>query len=77
MVVPLSPQPEALKLNWDAIYLGNFLLERTKQHLLLYSEIMDLFMVHQVKIYILSNLLLQILIPCYLDLFVIIECPKR
>jgi len=38
---------------------------------------MDLFMAHQVKIYILSNLLLEIFISSYLDLFVKIECPKR
>jgi hypothetical protein len=26
MVLPLGPQPEALKLHRDAIFLGNFLL---------------------------------------------------
>jgi hypothetical protein len=48
-------------------------LEGTKRQLLLYSEIADLFMVHQVKIYIFPNLLLQVLISSYLDLFVKIE----
>lgn len=46
-------------------------LERTKRHLLLYTEIADFFMVHQIKIYILSNLFLQIIITGYLDLFAI------
>jgi hypothetical protein len=140
MILPLSPQPEALRLYRNAIFLCNFLLlkehirqskvnsngrvtdcrlqnnakrdhfpilnscwsshlnlelwvmlskyylEWSKGQLLLYTEATDFFMVHQIKIYILPNLLLQIFISCNLGSFIYLilqiehywkECTRR